>query len=210
MESVPNPLATVAFGRFQVMPHRRELLADGKPVRLGGRAFDVLMTLIDAHGTIVSKDVLMARVWPNRVVDESALQVQVSALRAALGRERELIRTVTGRGYQFTGDLRPVPAAHDEDVNISRDPAEPRPAMPPTNLPEPISELIGRDEELHEIVNIAAAHRLVTLTGAGGIGSRLRPRVGCCRGLPMGSGSPSSRRLPIPVWSPRRSPTQPG
>jgi DNA-binding response OmpR family regulator len=43
-------LASVAFGRFQVLPHRRELLADGRPVKLGGRAFDVLMALIEARG----------------------------------------------------------------------------------------------------------------------------------------------------------------
>jgi hypothetical protein len=96
MDPAPNPLATAAFGRFQVVPHRRELLADGKPLKLGGRAFDVLMTLIETPGAIVSSDVLMARVWPNRVVEESALHVQISALRAALGRERGLIRTVTG------------------------------------------------------------------------------------------------------------------
>ena len=48
----------------------------------------------------------MARVWPHRVVEENTLQVQISALRAALGAERELIRTVSGRGYQFTGEIR--------------------------------------------------------------------------------------------------------
>ena len=42
--------------------------------------------------------------------------------------------------------------------------------MPPTNLPEPISELVGRDDVLDEILSLASAHRLVTLTGAGGIG----------------------------------------
>jgi MoxR-like ATPase len=42
--------------------------------------------------------------------------------------------------------------------------------LPPTNLPEPVSELVGRDEELDEVQNPAVAHRLVTLTGPGGIG----------------------------------------
>src|SRR6516165_8209292 len=91
----------IAFGRFLLLPHRRELLADGRPVKLGGRAFDVLMALIEAHGAVVSKNALMARVWPDRIVEENNLQWQISALRAALGADRNLIRTVSGRGYQF-------------------------------------------------------------------------------------------------------------
>ena len=64
MERASEPPAGVAFGRFQVSPHRRELLADGQPVKLGGRAFDMLVALIEARGAVVSKDALMARVWP--------------------------------------------------------------------------------------------------------------------------------------------------
>src|ERR1700686_4991759 len=102
--------AAIDFGRFSVLPHRRELLAEGRPVELGGRAFDVLMALIEAFGAVVSKDALMERVWPNRVVEENNLQAQISALRRAFGADRELIRTIAGRGYQFTGDIRTVSA----------------------------------------------------------------------------------------------------
>jgi DNA-binding winged helix-turn-helix (wHTH) protein len=91
--AVQSP-AGVAFGRFRVLPHRRELLADGQPIKLGGRAFDVLMALIDARGAVLGKDALMDRVWPSQAVEENSLQAQLSALRAALGPERELIRTV--------------------------------------------------------------------------------------------------------------------
>jgi hypothetical protein len=67
------------------MPERRELLADDRPVKLGDRAFDVLMALIDAPGAVISKDTLMARERPDRIADENNLQWQISALRAALG-----------------------------------------------------------------------------------------------------------------------------
>jgi hypothetical protein len=60
-----------------ILPHRRELLADGRPVKLGGRAFDMLMALIDARGEVISKDALMARVWPDRVVEEKNLHTQI-------------------------------------------------------------------------------------------------------------------------------------
>jgi len=168
MDPASEPTASVAFGRFRVLPHRRELLADGRPIKLGGRAFDVLMALIEARGAVVGKDALMARVWPDRLVEENSLQAQISALRAAFAAERELIRTVPGRGYQFTGEIQILPANPDERDRAAA--AEPKSALPPTNLPEPISELIGRDDELREILSLAAAHRLVTLTGPGGIG----------------------------------------
>ena len=88
MGPTPEPRAGIAFGRFQVSPDRREVLADGKPVKLGGRAFDILLALIEARGTTVSKDTLMARVWPGQITEENSLQVQISALRAAFGAER--------------------------------------------------------------------------------------------------------------------------
>src|SRR5271165_429123 len=101
-----NTPESIAFGRYRVLAHRRELFADDAPIRLGGRAFDLLMALIESPGAIVSKDDLMARVWPDRVVAENNLQTQILALRHAFGAERDLIRTVTGRGYQFTGAIR--------------------------------------------------------------------------------------------------------
>ena len=167
MDPASEPPASVAFGPFRVLPHRRELLADGQPIKLGGRAFDVLMALIEARGAVVGKDALMRRVWPNRIVEENSLQAQISALRAAFGAERELIRTVAGHGYQFTGEIRILAASRDERIGAAAGPAS---APPPTNLPEPISELIGRDDDLDEILSLAAAHRLINLTGPGGIG----------------------------------------
>src|SRR5215468_1735941 len=97
--------AGLAFGRFLLLPHRRELLADGRPVKLGGRAYDVLIALIEARGAVVSKNALMARVWPDRIIEENNLQWQISALRAAFGADRNLIRTVSGRSYQLTAEI---------------------------------------------------------------------------------------------------------
>src|SRR4051794_4158420 len=141
MDSAAQLSAGIAFGRFRVLPHRRELLADGQPVALGGRAFDVLMTLIEARGAVVTKDTLMARVWPTHVVEESNIQAQISALRSAFGPDRNLTRTISGRGYQFPADVQVVAAASDEPPRMTA----PAAAAPSTNLPEPVSELIGRD-----------------------------------------------------------------
>ncbi len=193
MDTASEAPASVAFGRFLLLPHRRELLANGRPVKLGGRAFDVLMALVEARGAVVSKNALMARVWPERIVEENNLQWQISALRAAFGADRNLIRTVSGRGYQFTGEINAVSANPEANANTAMAAAPPGPSdahpdrmipaeSPPTNLPEPVSELVGRDDVLSEILSLASAHRLVTLTGAGGIG-KTRLAVAAARRL---------------------------
>ena len=196
MDTASEAPAGIAFGRFLLLPHRRELLADGRPVKLGSRAFDVLMALIEAHGAVVSKNALMARVWPDRIVEENNLQWQISALRAAFAADRNLIRTVSGRGYQFTAEIDIVYGSPEANVGtaIAAAPPDPREArrqegmpgeLPPTNLPEPISELVGRDDVLGEILSLAAAHRLVTLTGAGGIGKTRLALAAARRLLPQ-------------------------
>ena len=108
--------ASIEFGNFSIFPHRRQLFADGRPITLGGRAFDVLLALIEASGAVVSKDELLNQVWQGRIVEESRLAGEISALRKAFGADRELIRTVAGRGYQFTGEIltRPVGASEQE------------------------------------------------------------------------------------------------
>ena len=169
MDSVSEAPASFEFGRYRILPQRREVLADGRSMELGGRAFDVLMVLIEANGAVVSKDELMSRVWPERIVEDNNLHAQIKALRKAFS-DHDLIRTIVGRGYQFKGEVRAGPAGRSNW-------AEPRTASnisgPPrgvTNLPAPTSDLIGRDAEVGEVIRLVADHRFVTLTGTGGIG----------------------------------------
>src|SRR6516165_1085172 len=169
MDPVSEAPASFEFGRFRILPQRRKVLADGRPLELGGRAFDVLVVLVEADGAVVRKDELMSRVWPGRIVEDSNLHAQTKALRKALS-DHDLIRTVVGRGYQFTGEIHARRAGHSE-------PAEPGTALDvsgppraPTNLPAPTSDLIGRDGEISEVIGLVADHRFVTLTGTGGIG----------------------------------------
>ena len=109
----------VRFGRFRFHLGRRELFREGLPLRLGGRALAVLHTLITAKGDVVSKDELLARVWPGLVVEENNLQVQVSLLRKTLRDETDgdsHLITVPGRGYRLVGldDVRQDPALPDK------------------------------------------------------------------------------------------------
>ena len=98
--------ATLEFGRFRVLLRQRQLAADGVPIELGTRALDILLVLLEADGSLVTKDELLSRVWPGIVVAEENLKVQISALRKALGEDRDFIRTEFGRGYRFTEAVR--------------------------------------------------------------------------------------------------------
>src|SRR5246500_3967352 len=120
MKVTDEALGGIEFGWFQLLPHRRELRADGVAVELGSRAFDVLMVLTEARGALVTKDEILSRVWPDTVVEENNLVVQISALRKALGEDRDLIRTVSGRGYRFIAEIRTSVAATDAEKRVDR------------------------------------------------------------------------------------------
>src|ERR1700742_5029389 len=103
-----------AFGATIVAQRRREVLHRGIRVDIGERAFDLLLVLVESRGSVVSKDEIIASVWHDRVVEDNTVEAQVSALRRALGDDRAAIRTVTGRGYQFTAEpLPPTTKPHE-------------------------------------------------------------------------------------------------
>jgi predicted ATPase/DNA-binding winged helix-turn-helix (wHTH) protein len=163
--------AIIQFGRCQLFANRRELIVDGVPVRLGSRAFDVLQVLVDAGGDLVTKDEILSRVWPAIVVEENTLQVQITRLRRALGRDRGFLKTVSGRGYRFVAEV--TSAVEDGEGTAQAAATTEAPTHERekhTNLPAPTSPLLDRQAELAEVLRLVAAHRLVTLTGAGGIG----------------------------------------
>ena len=98
--------ATLEFGRFRVLLRQRQLVADGVPIKLGTRALDLLLVMLEADGSLVTSDELLSRVWPGIFVTEQNLKVQISALRKALGEDRDFIRTEFRRGYRFTAAVR--------------------------------------------------------------------------------------------------------
>jgi DNA-binding response OmpR family regulator len=124
--------AVIRFGRFCVLPRARRLLVDGRPVELGSRAFDLLMVLIGAPGTLVTKKEIISRVWPDTVVEESNLKVQMSALRRVLNADRDVIKTVHGRGYVLTSEVTAAPIEPDAVARPGSEPAPPQlgPVLP--------------------------------------------------------------------------------
>lgn len=88
------------IGPFTLLPHR-QLLEGETPVALGHKALELLSILAEAEGDLVTKDEIMAAVWPNVTVEENALQVQMSALRKALGGSADQLQTVRSLGYRL-------------------------------------------------------------------------------------------------------------
>jgi len=150
----------VDFGRYRLLPDQRLLVEGEIPVPLGGRAFDILMALVDRRSEVVSKDDLMRRVWGGQVVEDNTLAVHLSALRKALGDGKRYIGTVPGRGYQFVAPVEAVREAAAPSLEVAS----------PGNLPRSGALLIGREAALAAVVSAIASAPLVTLAGPGGIG----------------------------------------
>lgn len=104
--------ARLAFGPFVVDSVRRRLLRDGETVAITPRAFDTLVVLLEGRGRVIEKDELMRTLWPDTVVEEINLNVQISTLRKALGEQpndHRYIVTVPRRGFAFVADVRELP-----------------------------------------------------------------------------------------------------
>ena len=134
----------IRLGRFELRPDTRELCEHGRPLRIGERAFDILLALVDAGGRPLSRDALFERAWPGRVVLDDNLKVQVMALRRLLG--RDAVITVPGQGYRLGLPLDAPPSPGDTP------------------------DLIGRAADLAGVAAQLRPGRLVSVVGPGGIG----------------------------------------
>ena len=162
-----TPSLAYVFPPYRLMPSKRQLQRDGVPIKLGGRAFDLLLCLVERRDRTVSKNELMELVWPTVVVEENNLQVQIVALRKLLG--NPAIATVPGRGYRFTLTvvLEGGDGVQQKADAVVRGPTE---SAHRTNLPTFLPVLFGRDEDLHSLSSMLERRRLVTIAGPAGIG----------------------------------------
>jgi DNA-binding winged helix-turn-helix (wHTH) protein len=155
----------ICFGPFRLAASERVLERDGVPVRIGSRALDILIALIERPAEVVSKKELFASVWPDLVVDEGNLRYHVLALRKALGQGRSGTRYVTnvsGRGYCFVAPISRFAAA-PAPLRNSR-------AHAPVGLPPSPAGMVGRDETVQLVSEELTARRFLTVVGPGGIG----------------------------------------
>ncbi len=144
-----------AFGYFRVLPQRRTLLAGEQSIKLGARAFDLLVAFVRSPERMLSKGELIEVAWPRLVVEENNLNVQIVSLRKVLG--YAAIVTIPGRGYRFTmpvsveGDLRQESKA--TEAHIEERPSD-EAAARRTNLVGQAPTLYGRADDLTAVLSL--------------------------------------------------------
>jgi predicted ATPase/DNA-binding winged helix-turn-helix (wHTH) protein len=155
-----------SFGPFQLSTASRLLAKDGVPVHLGGRALSLLIALVGSAGLIIGKKELMARAWPDVVVDEGSLRVHMVAIRKALGDGQSgarYVANVTSQGYCFVAPVTRLKPTIVPDLKAA--------ASDSTNgLPAPPRRMIGRESAVSLIQAELLRKRFVTIAGPGGIG----------------------------------------
>jgi predicted ATPase/DNA-binding winged helix-turn-helix (wHTH) protein len=155
-----------SFGPFILIPERQLLVEGEKPVRIGGRALDVLTALVERPGQVVDKRELLLRVWPGLAVDEANLKVNMGVIRRALGEgagHPQYIATVVGRGYRFVAPVSLSGEASPIQVEIQTLDRK-------HNLPIGTTRIVGRTETIASILREFDNARLVSIVGTGGIG----------------------------------------
>jgi DNA-binding winged helix-turn-helix (wHTH) protein len=136
----------ICFGPFRLSVTERVLEKEGVRVRLGSRALDILIALVERPGAVVTKKELFSRVWPDLVVDEGNLRYHVSALRKALGvggSGTRYVTNVSGRGYCF---VVPISLAASPPALLSNSLAH-----SPVGLAPSPTRSVGRDETVQLI-----------------------------------------------------------
>lgn len=154
-----RPEDAFVFGSFRLMAARRRLERDGMALPLGGKAFDILRTLVERAGQVVGKAELLRQVWPNSVVEEGSLRFHITTLRKTLGEER-YIENIAGQGYSFVAPVSRLSEALSAEL-------KPNPGRP---LPVRPGRLVGRAEVLKLLAGQLLEHRFVTVVGSGGVG----------------------------------------
>ena len=157
----------VSFGPFRLYAAQRLIERAGAPLHLGARALDILIVLVEQASKVVSKNDLMARVWPGVTVDEGSLRVHVAALRKALGDGEagaRYVTTLSGQGYCFVAPVSRSGAPRPPVLESSTKPDHAH------NLPARLTRMVGRDQIVQEISDQLKTERFVTIAGPGGIG----------------------------------------
>jgi DNA-binding winged helix-turn-helix (wHTH) protein/tetratricopeptide (TPR) repeat protein len=151
------------FDSFQIDVVKRRLLRNDRTIKLGTKAFDILLLLVTNMGRIVTKEELLSQVWPNQFVEENNLTVRISALRKSLGESHakpKYIQTVQGRGYRFVARVRAVEA--QKAVRAAR--KEPDVQMAASSIAVlPFSMLGERSQE--EFLGQGVADAIITKLG---------------------------------------------
>ncbi len=102
-------MVTYRFGSFRLVPDQRRLERDGTSIEVTPKAFDLLVALVRHRARALSKDEILALVWPDSVVEEGNLAQQVLMLRRALADAGDCVATLPRHGYRFVASVIEAP-----------------------------------------------------------------------------------------------------
>jgi len=167
-EAIPRPTTShgYRFGDFEIWPDRIALVAAGRPIKLGSRAFDILHLLVSRAGQIITRQEIFAHVWPRIYVHEDNLKVNISLLRQALGDavpHPRYIATIPGRGYRFIATVEPI---HDDRARHFAAPKNGEHSQAP-------GDVVDWDEDISAVTKSLEERSLVTLSVPGARGKTL-------------------------------------
>jgi len=168
----PTSTDVIRVGAFEIQPSDRRLCSEGRPIEIGARAFDLLLVLAENPGRLVTKAMLLERVWGRLVVDENNLPAQIASLRRVLG--AGAIRTVPGFGYRLellTGAEIPAGAGPATTPRPAAGrTASPHMLLPRRAWPDRLPPLVGREDAVRGVQQALAQACLVTIVGGAGVG----------------------------------------
>lgn len=184
----PSTRVTYRFGEFALDTVTYELRRSGDRIRLARQPMDLLLLLLERPGELVSREVIGSALWTDDVfVDrEAGMHTAVLKIRQALGDSTEsphFVETVPGRGYRIVASVEVVAHAPLQGSAVHSPALEPLPSARRHNLPAELTSFVGRRKELVELPGLIASSRLLSLTGAGGVG-KTRLAVRLASGLP--------------------------
>ena len=174
---------TYRFDEFEVDIAAYVLRRNGERIRLARQPMDLLLLLLERRADLVSREDITTRLWsPDVFTDlDAGIHTAILRIRQALGDSREsprFIETVPGKGYRFLAPVEVLarsPSPASPPLTSAPDGAQDSPRH---NLPAELTSFVGRRKELLELPGVLASSRLLSLTGAGGVGkTRLALRL---------------------------------
>ena len=160
------PRDVISFGSFSLIASERLLMQGGAPVKLGGRALDLLIALVSRPNELIGKRDLIAQVWSDVIVEEGSLRFHIAALRKALGDGKDgarYVATLPGRGYCFVAPVSVLSSRADAKTTVTV-------TLPGATVPPRLMRMVGRADDVQTISTQVPASRFISVVGPGGVG----------------------------------------
>src|SRR5664279_95361 len=182
MDTTPST-AMYRFGEFEVDVAAYSLRRSGHNLRLARQPMDLLLLLLERRQVLVSHEEIARRLWePGVFTDlDAGIRTAILKIRRVLNDSLEspqFLETVPGKGYRFIAQVEVIALVPSHVPPALMAAPGSYPDARSNNLPAELTSFVGRRKELVEMRGMLASSRVLSLTGAGGVGkTRLALRL---------------------------------